>query len=50
MNRIANLINRFSFNRKLALTFFLCSLVTFTVIDITLHVLYSTVVVSSNSD
>lgn len=50
MNRITRLINQLSFSRKLAISFFICSLLTFAVIDIVLHVLYSTVVTSTNED
>lgn len=47
---VAAAIKRLSFSRKLAFTFFLCSFLTFAVIDITMHVLYSTVVTSTKSD
>lgn len=50
MNRITRFINQFSFSRKLAISFFICSLVTFAVIDVILHVLYATVVTSTNED
>ena len=50
MHKITHLINQLSFSRKLALTFFLCSLLTFIVINIIMHTLYSTVVAKSNSD
>lgn len=50
MNQIANFINKLSFSRKLAITFFICALVTFIVIDVILHILYAKVVKSTNSD
>lgn len=50
MHQVTNFINKFSFSRKLAFTFFICALVTFIVIDAIMNVLYSTVVTSTNSD
>jgi hypothetical protein len=52
MNQLSNSLDKlsthFSFNRKLALTFFICSLSTFVVIDIILHILYDKVIVTTN--
>lgn len=47
MQRLTGLINQFSFSRKLAFTFFICSLLTFVVIDIIMNVLYTTVVTTN---
>lgn len=50
MQKLTNLINRFSFSRKLAFTFFFCSLLTFIIINIIMNVLYSTVVISTDTN
>lgn len=50
MQRVTSLINQLSFSRKLAFTFFICSLLTFAVIDVIMNVLYTTVVTSTNTD
>lgn len=50
MQRVTSLINQLSFSRKLALTFFICALLTFAVIDVIMNVLYTTVVTSTNTD
>lgn len=49
MDKISKLTNRVGFSRKLAFTFFICSLLTFIVIDIIMNVLYSKVITTTNA-
>lgn len=47
MRRIIQRINQLSFSRRLAVTFFICSFLTFLVIDVIMNILYATVVTST---